>query len=87
MYLCAPTLGLQFDWTEITAAFGFSLIGVKAALKFGFLMPFTYHGFNGIKHLVWDSGRLLSKIQSGTASWLVLVCSISASLGLALYQF
>ena len=87
MYLCALTLGLQFDWTEITAAFGFSPIGVKAALKFRFSMPFTYHGFNGIKHLVWDSGRLLSKIQSGTASWLVLVCSISASLGLALYQF
>ena len=86
-YLCAPALGLQFDSSDMVAAFGSLPTGVKAALKFGASMPFTYHCFNGVKHLVWDSGRLLSKTQSGRATWVVLGCSVSTSLGLALYRF
>lgn len=86
-YLFVPALGLQFDWSDMVTAFGSLPTGVKAALKFGSSMPFTYHAFNGVKHLVWDSGHLLSKSQSGRASWAVLACSMSTSLGLALYQF
>ncbi|KAK6641303.1 hypothetical protein RUM44_013012 [Polyplax serrata] len=28
--------------------------------KFGLIFPFTYHFFNGIRHLMWDSGKNLS---------------------------
>lgn len=87
MYLCAPALGWQFDWGDIVAGFGSLPTGLKAALKFGSSMPFTYHVFNGFKQLVWDSGRLLGRTQSGRVSWVVLACSMSTSLGLALYRF
>jgi succinate dehydrogenase (ubiquinone) cytochrome b560 subunit len=69
----------------MAAAFGSLPVAVKTALKFGVSMPFTYHGFNGVKHLIWDSGRLLSKTRSEGATWVVLACSLSASFGLTLY--
>lgn len=87
LYLFSPTLGLNLDSTTITAAFGFLPPAVKAAFKFCMAMSFTWHAFNGVKHLVWDTGRLLGKVQSGRASWAVLACSGTVSLGLALYQF
>lgn len=86
LYLFAPSLGLHLDTAIMVSAFGSLPIAVKTALKMGFAMPFTYHGFNGVKNLVWDTGRLLGKTQSGRASWVVLLLSASASLGLALYS-
>ncbi|KAJ6016209.1 hypothetical protein N7540_010800 [Penicillium herquei] len=86
LYLFAPTLGLHLDSATIVEAFGSLPVTVKTAIKFGLSIPFTYHAFNGVKHLVWDSGRLLGKKQSGRATWIVLICSMSASLGLALYK-
>jgi succinate dehydrogenase (ubiquinone) cytochrome b560 subunit len=85
LYLCAPALDLNLDSATMAAAFGSLPVAVKASLKFGLSMPFTYHGFNGVKHLIWDSGRLLSKTRSGRLTWVVLGCSMSASFGLALY--
>lgn len=87
MYLFVPALGLQFEWSDMVTAFGSLPAGLKATLKFGSSMPFTYHAFNGVKHLIWDSGHMLTKAQSGRASWAVLAFSMSTSLGLALYQF
>lgn len=84
IYLLAPTMGIHFDSATLVAAFESLPVAVKTALKFCFAMPFTYHAFNGVKHLVWDTGRLLGKIQSGRASWVVLACSMSSSLLLAL---
>ena len=86
LYLLSPALGLHLDSASIAEAFGSWPFAVKTALKFGLTMPFTYHAFNGVKHLVWDSGRLLGKRESGKATWVVLICSMSASLGLALYR-
>ena len=81
LYLCAPALDLNLDSAAMAAAFGSLPVAVKAALKFGLSMPFTYHWFNGVKHLIWDSGRLLSKTRSGRLTWVVLACSMSASFG------
>jgi len=83
-YLAAPILGMPFDTTTMIAAFGSLPIVVKAALKFFISMPFTYHGFNGVKHLIWDTGRFLSKNGSGRVTWLVLGCSTTTSLTLTL---
>ena len=83
-YLLAPTMGIHFDSATLVAAFESLPVATKTALRFCVAMPFTYHAFNGVKHLVWDTGRLLGKIQSGRASWVVLACSVSSSLLLAL---
>lgn len=38
-----------------------------------------YHLFNGIRHLVWDSGRALEIRSAYTAGWLVLIATVLAS--------
>ncbi|KAJ5688908.1 hypothetical protein N7462_003300 [Penicillium macrosclerotiorum] len=87
LYLLAPAIGFQLDSESMIAAFGALPVTIKTALKFGIAMPFTYHGFNGFKHLIWDTGRLLSKTTNGKASWAVLACSVSASLMLTFVNF
>ncbi|KAJ5769430.1 succinate dehydrogenase cytochrome b560 subunit [Penicillium odoratum] len=85
-YLLSPTLGIRFDSATLVEAFGALPATVKTGIKFAITTPFTFHAFNGLKQLIWDTGFLLGKKQSGRASWMVLVCSMSASLGLALYK-
>ena len=38
-----------------------------------------YHLFNGIRHLVWDSGRALELRSAYAAGWLVLVATVVAT--------
>lgn len=83
-YLFAPTLGIHLDSATMVDAFGSLPIAIKTSLKFCATVPFTYHAFNGVKHLVWDTGLLLGNIQSRRASWVVIACSVSSSLLLAL---
>jgi succinate dehydrogenase (ubiquinone) cytochrome b560 subunit len=75
-----PRDGIHLDSGTIAAAFESLQFAIKTAVKFGLSMPFTYHVFNGVKHLVWDTGRLLRKKYSAQASWMVLGCSLSRNL-------
>jgi succinate dehydrogenase / fumarate reductase cytochrome b subunit len=43
------------------------------------LLALFYHLFNGIRHLVWDSGRALEIRTAYTAGWLVLIASVLAT--------
>jgi len=42
---------------------------------------FFYHLANGIRHLVWDTGRGLEKHQVNASAWFVLVISIALTAG------
>ena len=44
----------------MAAAFGSLPVVVKVLMKFGIAIPFTFHSFNGVRHLIWDTGRELS---------------------------
>ncbi len=50
-----------------------SLIG--KILLIGWSWAFFYHLCNGIRHLVWDSGRGFEKSQATTSAWFVIVGS------------
>jgi len=39
-----------------------------------------YHFFNGLRHLIWDTGRMLEIEQANRAAIVVLVCSAVAAL-------
>jgi succinate dehydrogenase / fumarate reductase cytochrome b subunit len=39
------------------------------------LLSLAYHLFNGIRHLVWDTGRALDIRSAYTAGWLVLIAT------------
>lgn len=43
------------------------------------LLALFYHLFNGIRHLVWDSGRALDIRTAYTAGWLVLIATVLAT--------
>ena len=45
----------------------------------GFSWAFFYHLANGIRHLVWDTGRGLEKEQASASAWFVIVASVVLS--------
>lgn len=42
----------------------------------GFSFSFFYHLCNGIRHLVWDTGRGLGKEQATASAWFVIVLAL-----------
>ena len=46
-------------------------------LLIGWSYAFFYHLANGIRHLVWDTGRGLEKGQATRSGWFVIVASVA----------
>jgi succinate dehydrogenase / fumarate reductase cytochrome b subunit len=55
-----------------------SLVG--KILLIGWSWAFFYHLANGIRHLVWDSGRGFEKAQATASAWFVIVASVVLTL-------
>ncbi|MGI9202985.1 MAG: succinate dehydrogenase, cytochrome b556 subunit [Woeseiaceae bacterium] len=51
-----------------------SLVG--QILLLGWLFSFSFHFANGIRHLIWDTGRLFEKRQADMSAWMVLVAAV-----------
>ena len=49
---------------------------IGCVLLVGWSFAFFYHLANGIRHLVWDTGRGLEKEQATASAWFVIVASI-----------
>ena len=82
-YLVSPLLGWHLDSATLAAAFG-SLPGlVKGGLKFAVAMPFTYHCFNGLRHLAWDFAVGFRNASVVATGWTVVGVSVVSALGLA----
>ena len=83
-YLVAPLFGWHLESASMAAAFGAWPVALKVAAKFTAALPFTYHGLNGVRHLVWDMGRELSNKQVQTTGWAVVGLSITGAAVLAM---
>ena len=46
-------------------------------------LPFTFHSFNGIRHLVWDVGVGFANKTVMRTGWAVVGLSVASALGLA----
>ena len=61
-----------------------SFVGVFSGLL-GYLLiaaclfSLCFHFFNGIRHLIWDSGRMLDLKNAYLSGWLVLIASLLCS--------
>ncbi|XP_076250631.1 succinate dehydrogenase cytochrome b560 subunit, mitochondrial-like [Rhynchophorus ferrugineus] len=55
------------------------LFGMKFTLAF----PLTYHFWNGIRHLLWDSGRFLSIKEVYLTGWSMLAVAIASAIVLS----
>ena len=42
----------------------------------GFTFSFVYHFCNGIRHMVWDTGRGLERAQARRSGWFVIVAAM-----------
>lgn len=58
---------------QLTACLG-GWLGSLAVLAC--VISLAYHLCNGIRHLVWDSGRALELRSAYTAGWLVLIATV-----------
>ena len=48
-------------------------------LLVGWSYAFFYHLSNGIRHLVWDSGRGFEKRQANASAWFVLIAALAVT--------
>jgi succinate dehydrogenase / fumarate reductase cytochrome b subunit len=55
-------------------AFMDSLTG--QVMLFGWCLSFFFHLSNGVRHLIWDSGRLFEKSQANASSWFVIIATV-----------
>lgn len=51
LYLLTPVTGIHLDINTIAGSFRSLPLFMKLGVKFALSMPFTYHGFNRVKHL------------------------------------
>ncbi len=62
---------------EVYAVFlGAANTFVGKLLLIGWSWAFFYHLSNGIRHLVWDSGRGFEKSQATASAWFVIIGSL-----------
>ena len=47
----------------------------------GWCFAFFFHLANGIRHLVWDTGRLFEKRQADLSAWVVLIAAVVMTAG------
>jgi succinate dehydrogenase (ubiquinone) cytochrome b560 subunit len=82
-YLVSPLFGWHLDSASMAAAFGSLPLLVKGGLKFIVAMPFTFHSFNGIRHLVWDLALNFKNKSVIATGWTVVGLSTVSALALA----
>lgn len=51
-------------------------------MLFGWVWAFSFHFMNGIRHLVWDTGRGFTIKQAANSAWFVLIASIIGALAI-----
>ncbi len=48
-------------------------------LLIGWSFAFFFHFANGVRHLVWDTGRGLEIYQANSSAWFVIITSLAAT--------
>ncbi|KAF8544911.1 hypothetical protein BDD12DRAFT_915206 [Trichophaea hybrida] len=60
-YATTPLVGWQgLDTANLAEMFGSFLEPVKVGIKGVIALPFTYHSWNSLRHLVWDTTTALN---------------------------
>ncbi|KAL4787943.1 hypothetical protein BJX76DRAFT_353740 [Aspergillus varians] len=85
-YLSSPVTGWDIGSESLVSAFGSLPPVAKFTLKFSVALPFTFHSFNGIRHLVWDTGRGMANTQVARSGWTVVGASTVVAVLLALWK-
>lgn len=84
-YLLAPIFGWHIDTTTLVDWFGSLSWGSRTAIKGVFAYPFVFHFLHGIRHLIWDTGAMLSNKQVWAAGWATMGATALLGTGLVLW--
>ncbi|KAB8303653.1 hypothetical protein EYC80_005047 [Monilinia laxa] len=84
-YLVSPLFGWHLDTASLVAAFGAWPLAAKVLAKFSLALPFTYHSFNGLRHLAWDMGTAFKNAQVVKTGWTVVGVSVASALALVAF--
>jgi succinate dehydrogenase (ubiquinone) cytochrome b560 subunit len=82
-YLAAPLFGWNLDSASMAAAFAAWPLVAQVATKLFLALPFTYHSWNGLRHLMWDMGWQMKNQQVIRSGWAVVGVSVVSALALA----
>ena len=66
-----PEAHLRFVYTMSTI--------VGKALLIGWSFAFFFHAANGVRHLVWDTGRGFDKRHADRSAWFVVVFAVAVT--------
>ncbi|KAL8317131.1 hypothetical protein RB597_000837 [Gaeumannomyces tritici] len=84
-YLAAPLTGWHLESASVAAAVGAWPAFAKGGLKFLLAWPFTFHSFNGVRHLFWDTARGFDKAGLKALSRYVWAASALSAAGLVAF--
>ena len=82
-YLVAPAMGWHLESAVLAASFAAWPLAAKVFAKTLVALPFTFHSMNGIRHLVWDFGKMFTNKQVQQTGWTVVGLSVVSALYLA----
>ncbi|KIX09834.1 succinate dehydrogenase, cytochrome b556 subunit [Rhinocladiella mackenziei CBS 650.93] len=81
-YLVSPLFGWHLESASLAASFATLPMFLKIGLKSLIAFPFTFHCFNGLRHLVWDTGSAFTNKQVIQTGWTVVGLSVASALAL-----
>ena len=82
-YLIAPYAGWHLESAAIAASFAAWPVALKVVTKALLAWPITFHSLNGLRHLSWDTTRLIENNMVQKTGWTVVALSVISALGLA----
>ncbi|CAG7849092.1 Succinate dehydrogenase cytochrome B subunit, mitochondrial Flags: Precursor [Serendipita indica DSM 11827] len=83
-YLAAPVAGIPFDSSAVVELVHGLPEWAKVAGKTVFAFPFAYHSLNGVRHLTWDSTKLLSNAAVTRSGYAVIAGAIISTAALVM---
>ncbi|PWN53337.1 hypothetical protein IE53DRAFT_384180 [Violaceomyces palustris] len=85
-YLAGPHIGLGefFASSHLVGLAATAPFWLKVALKAPLAAAFSYHTFNGIRHLLWDAGKCLTLKGAYTSGYIVIGATALSTIGLVL---
>ena len=66
---------IAYDFIPYDAVYSFMQSVPGQVLLLGWCFSFFFHLANGVRHLIWDTGRLFEKQQADRSAWFVLAVS------------
>lgn len=81
LWLCAAA----YSPKDLKDIYGFTGSWFGMLMLFGWSVAFYYHLANGIRHLIWDTGRMLEINDATSGGYAVLGFTFGATLGTWVY--